>query len=128
MLSVGGHLLGEEMARSYVRLATGLAGGMGNSKQEMCGALSGGAMVIGGLYGRESPEEDDQLAWDLATRYRDRFLAELGSTQCEVIYEHMHAPDELGSCSSVGECAARILLDVLATVKQGSQHSDRGRR
>ncbi len=123
MLAVGGHVLGEETARRYVRLATGLAGGVGNSKQEMCGALSGGVMVIGGLYGRQSLEEDDQRAWDPATRYRERFLAELGTTQCCELYEQVHAPDGLGSCSLVAERAARILLDVLAVVDQTKQEN-----
>jgi hypothetical protein len=63
-------------------MATGLAGGLGDTQQEMCGALSGGVLVIGGLLGRESLNEDDRPALDLATRYRKRFLAELDATQC----------------------------------------------
>ncbi|MDH7486157.1 MAG: C-GCAxxG-C-C family protein [Anaerolineae bacterium] len=114
MLAVGGHVLGEETARRDVRLATGLAGGVGGSKQEMCGALSGGVMVIGGLCGRNSPAEDAQSAYELAARYRERFLAEFGSTRCQDVYEQMHAPGGLGSCSFVAERAARILLDILS--------------
>jgi len=114
MLAVGGHVLGEETARRAVRLATGLAGGLGNSRQEMCGALSGGVMVIGGLYGRQSPEEDDQRARAPATRYWERFLAEFGSTRCQDVYDQIHASDGPGSCSTVVERAARILLELLA--------------
>lgn len=114
MLAVGGHVLGEETAQRGVRLATGLAGGVGGSEQEMCGALSGGVMVIGGLCGRNSPEEDDRSVYDLAARYRERFLAEFGSTRCRDVYEQMHAPGGPGSCSFVAERAARILLGVLS--------------
>jgi len=117
MLAVGEHVLGE-MARRYVRLATGLSGGVGGTQQEMCGALSGGVMVIGGLYGRNSAEDDDQPAYDLATRYRERLLVELGSTQCDVLYEQVQAPGGLGSCSFLVERAARILLELLATMNQ----------
>jgi len=114
MLAVGGHVLGEEMARRSVRLATGLAGGVGGTHQEMCGALSGGVMVIGGVCGRDSASEDDQAAYEFAARYRERFLAELGTTRCAELYEQMHAPGGPGSCSPVVERAARILLDLLA--------------
>ncbi|MBE9473204.1 MAG: hypothetical protein IMY75_14015, partial [Chloroflexi bacterium] len=55
--------------------------------QEMCDALSGGVPVIGGLLGRASLDEDDQPALVLATRYRARFLAELGATQCALLVE-----------------------------------------
>ena len=117
MLAVGGRVL-DDFDPRFVRMATGFAGGVGEGQQEMCGALSGGVMVIGGLYGRNSAEDDDQPAYDLATRYRERFLVELGSTQCDVLYEQVQAPGGLGSCSFLVERAARILLELLATMNQ----------
>jgi C_GCAxxG_C_C family probable redox protein len=113
MLAVGGHLLGEQASRS-VRMATGFAGGVGGTEQEICGALSGGIMVIGALYGRDSLADDDRLAMELATRYRERFQAELGETCCGPLRTRVHAPGGLGSCSVVVERAAHILLMLLA--------------
>jgi C_GCAxxG_C_C family probable redox protein len=113
MLAVGGHVLGNLNPR-MARMAAGFAGGVGGTRQEMCGALSSGVMIIGGLYGREGPEEDDRPALDLASRYRERFAAQLGTTHCGLLYERAHAPGGLGSCSLVVEQAARILLDLLA--------------
>jgi C_GCAxxG_C_C family probable redox protein len=112
MLAVGGHVLGNLDPR-FVRMATSFAGGVGESKQEMCGALSAGVMIIGALYGRNSLEEDDLPAQRLATRYREHFTAELGTTRCGPLYEQVHAPGGLGSCSVVVERAARILLGLL---------------
>ena len=112
MLAVGGHVLGELDPR-MVRMTTGFAGGVGGSKQEMCGALSAGVMIVGTLHGRNSLEEDDESARQLATRYRERFAAELGTTCCSPLYEQVHTPDGLGSCSVVVERAARILLGLL---------------
>jgi len=112
MLAVGGHVLGNLDPR-LVRMATGFAGGVGESMQEMCGALSAGVMIIGALYGRNSLEEDGP-ARQLATRYRERFAAELGATRCRPLYERVHAPGGPGSCSVVGEWAAQILLGLLA--------------
>ncbi len=118
MLAVGGRVLGNLDPRT-VRMTTGFAGGVGGSKQEMCGALSAGVMLIGALYGRNSLEEEDGPARQLATRYRERFAADLGTTHCSPLYEWVHAPDGPGSCSVVVERAARILLGLLA--EQGSE-------
>jgi C_GCAxxG_C_C family probable redox protein len=95
-------------------MATGLAGGLGSTQQETCGALSGGVLVIGGLLGRASLEEDDQAALNLAARYRQRFLAEYGYTQCARLRERViYAPGGPGSCAALVERAAMILLELL---------------
>jgi len=112
MLAVGGHVLDDPNPQS-VMMATGFAGGVGDTQQEMCGALSGGVMVIGALYGRSSREEDDWPALRLATRYRERFARELGETRCGPLYKRAHAPGGLGSCALVVERAVRILLELL---------------
>jgi len=112
LLAVGEHVLGDLGPRG-ARIATGLAGGVGDTQQEMCGALSGGVLVIGGLLGRESLAEDDRPALDLATRYRARFLEELGATQCARLREMVYAPGGLGSCASLVERAAMILLELI---------------
>jgi C_GCAxxG_C_C family probable redox protein len=113
MLAVGEHVLGD-LEPSLVRMTTGLSGGLGSTKQEMCGALSSGVLLIGALYGRSDLSEDDQLALELAARYRDRFLAEFRTTHCETLHDAVHSGSGLGSCSLVVERAARILLGVLA--------------
>lgn len=112
LLVVGEHVLGE-LGPHCARMATGLAGGLGNTQQEMCGALSGGVLVIGGLYGRRSLDESDGPALDLATRYRERFLERFGHTQCAPLHDRVHAPGGLGSCGQLVEQAARILLELL---------------
>jgi C_GCAxxG_C_C family probable redox protein len=102
MLAVGGHVVGD-LDPSIVRMTTGFAGGVGGSKQEMCGALSSGVMIIGGLCGREGPEEDDRPALELVTRYRERFAEEFGLTQCAPLRKRVQEPGGLGSCSVVVE-------------------------
>ena len=115
LLVVGEHILGGLDPRC-ARMATGFAGGVGDTQQEMCGALSGGLLVIGGVLGRTSLDEDDQPALDLAARYRECFQAELGATQCAPVREAVHAPGGLGSCALVVERAATLLLELLAQV------------
>ena len=76
MLAVGEHVLGELDPR-MAKMPTPFAGGVGDTREEMCGALSGGLMVIGALCGRTGPDETDDTALRLATRYRELF-AEAG--------------------------------------------------
>jgi hypothetical protein len=81
----------------------------------MCGALSGGLMVIGGLHGRTSLNESDQPALKLAGQYRKRFVGEFGHSQCGLLRETVvYGPGGLGSCGSLVERAAVILLQLLA--------------
>jgi C_GCAxxG_C_C family probable redox protein len=119
MLAVGEHAL-RNLDRRVVRMTSGLAGGVGGTHQEMCGALSAGVMLIGALHGRSSSHEDDQPAFQLATRYRRLFAEEFGTTRCAPLRDQVHAPGGLGSCSFVAQRAALILLDVLAAQGRGS--------
>jgi C_GCAxxG_C_C family probable redox protein len=110
---VGEHVLGPLDAKS-LRMATPFGGGVGGSREEACGAFTGGLMVIGGLHGRTKADEDDQLAYDLAVQYRQAFLDLLGTTQCDPIRKRYQKADGSGGCDQVVEWAARTLFDLLA--------------
>jgi C_GCAxxG_C_C family probable redox protein len=112
LFAVGEHVL-DRVPEDCVRMASLLAGGVGGTQQEVCGALSGGVLVIGGLLGRRRPGDDESAAVALAARYRERFLLELGATQCATLRELVKAPGGLGSCAQVVEQAAAILLELL---------------
>ena len=118
LLALGGHILGN-LEPQCVRMATGFGGGVGGTHQEICGALSGGVLVIGGLLGRESVDEDSDPARDLVTHYRERFLAALGDTQCARLRELVEAPGGLGSCDLLVERAATMLLELFAETERG---------
>ena len=96
-----------------LRMVSVLAGGVGGSRQEMCGALSASVLLIGALYGRSQLGEDEERARNLAAKYRHRFLARFGETRCAAIYEGIHSSEGPGSCSRVAEGAAELLLDLL---------------
>lgn len=112
MLAVGEHLWGEVDDHTR-RLTTGLAGGLGCGYQELCGALSGGALLIGALYGRTAPDQDDSECNRLVCLYRERFVEELGTSRCFDLRESGFGSDGLWPCSTLVERAARILLEVL---------------
>ena len=115
MLAVGEYLLGQVDDR-FLRIATGLGGGVGGTQQELCGALSGGVLLIGALYGRIKPDEDNSLCMELATLYRKRFAQELGSTNCGILRESGYGSEGSTPCSVLVERAVKVLLDTLTEV------------
>ena len=112
MLAVGEHKL-DKLEPQSIRMATPFGGGVGGTHEELCGALAGGVMVIGALYGRTDSSQDDSQAYELAKRYRKAFLAEFGHTQCAPIREAFAKPDGSHGCDKVVAIAARALLGVL---------------
>ena len=112
MLAVGEQLWGEVDDRTR-RMTSGLAGGVGCSNEELCGALSGGALLIGAQYGRTSPEEDDEACNQRICRYRERFVQEFGTSRCFDIRASGYGSEGQWPCSVLVERATRILWDVI---------------
>jgi C_GCAxxG_C_C family probable redox protein len=112
VLAVGEHLWGS-VDDSIRRMAVGLAGGVGGSMEELCGALSGGALILGALYSRNSNDEDDEACNQRVQRYRDRFIQEFGTSRCADLRESGYGSDGIWPCSMLVERATRILWDVV---------------
>lgn len=64
-----------------------LTGGLADTTQGTCGALSGGAMILGYLYGRSEEEFEQNVsnnrATDLVKKLYDRSIKEYGSCLCK---------------------------------------------
>jgi C_GCAxxG_C_C family probable redox protein len=112
VLAVGEHLWGH-VDEGLLRASTALAGGLGCSHEEVCGALNGGMMLIGVLYGRTDPETDDTECNRLACAYRDRFVAEFGLSRCADLRASGYGSEGIWPCSELVERATRILLGTL---------------
>lgn len=93
--------------------ASPFAGGVGGSRAELCGALTGGMMVIGGMYGRVDSPTPDQHCQDLAARFRADFLQEFGWLKCNELREHWIGNAGQESCKILIENAAGVLIDLL---------------
>ena len=114
---MGEYTLGDVTPQS-MRMATAFGGGIGDTQQELCGALAGGIMVIGGLLGREDADQDDRAALNLATRYRTCFLQEFGYTQCAALRKQIDTSKNINSCAELVEQAAGILLRLMASAQE----------
>jgi C_GCAxxG_C_C family probable redox protein len=130
VLAVGGQLWGE-VDPQILRMSSGLAGGLGCGHQELCGALSGGSMIIGALHGRTSPDDDDAECNRRVSEYRARFLQEFGTTCCQELRDNGYGSEGQWPCSVLVEGATGILWDVLAAGAQpvlSKEEESRGSR
>jgi C_GCAxxG_C_C family probable redox protein len=111
--AVGEHILDEVHPQSK-RMTTLFGGGVGGSRQELCGALSGAIMAMSALLGRTDCAVDDKAAIELARQFRERFVAEFGTTTCEPLRRAFQGADGNGSCRPLVERTALLLLQFLA--------------
>jgi C_GCAxxG_C_C family probable redox protein len=88
------------------KAASGLADGIGLTGDGSCGALTGGCMVIGLVYGRERKDHEDMMkpmkSYLMSKELLEDFVARYGSCRCYDIQEklmgrtyNMYDPQEL---------------------------------
>ena len=114
---MGEHYLGELTGRER-RIATGFAGGIGGTEEELCGVFSMGVAVISALCGRISKDEDDQNCQDLVARYRQRFLEKFGTLRCKELRQSGYGSDNIEPCSALVERGVRVLVEVIDEYRQ----------
>ncbi len=72
--------------RGVLKAATGFGGGIGN-QGSLCGALAGGVMALGLLYGRTESSQvaEKERTYLLCARWHDRFVEAMGNSNCREI-------------------------------------------
>lgn len=105
--------LGRPLPQEVVKLASGFPVGMGvlGTGGCTCGALSGGVMVLGMVYGRSIPGEQAPEVLGKAKELHDWFRDEKGSTCCRVLIKNV----EFGSAEHIDQCV-RFTGDVTERV------------
>jgi len=121
--AVGEHLWGD-VDDSIKMISTGFSGGVGGTHEELCGGVSGAAIIIGLLYGRTTNDEALMIRCKrLIAAQRDRFIEEFGTTVCQELRDAQFGADEENPCSAMIAPAAFILLDILEEEKQREKNS-----
>ena len=112
LLAVGERLWGS-LDPQMVRMATAFGGGVGGTRQEMCGALSGGVMVLGAHLAPNHPTGNENRLRQAVARYRERFVEGIGPTQCAALLDGLYGAEGKEPCSVLVQRAVRLLLQVL---------------
>ena len=63
------------------RIATGFCGGIARTRG-MCGAVTGGIMALGILYGRDNAEHSNEKVYEKVQQFLQTFEEEYGSINC----------------------------------------------
>ena len=106
-------LFAQEPSKELPRMATAFGGGIGGTHEEACGALSGGILALGYLFGRREPGADKTDAYQLATEFRKRFIDEFDSATCSKILMAFGPQENLHKCKALTAVTAGILGDLL---------------
>jgi C_GCAxxG_C_C family probable redox protein len=95
------------------RMATPFGGGLGGTKEELCGALTGGVMAIGFLAGRDKPDQDAGPSKMIAMELRKKFIAQFGCTQCQALLDKLGPQEKSEQCAYVVAQTAGWLSELL---------------
>lgn len=106
-------LFGREPSHDIPRIASGFGGGFGGTRDDACGALSGGIIALGYLFGRMTPTEDYRPIFELVAEYKRRFRERFGSSTCNILLEGFGEQDDWAKCKRMAAEAAGILWEIV---------------
>jgi C_GCAxxG_C_C family probable redox protein len=110
---------GSDNGRYLPNVATAFGGGVGRTKQEICGALSGGIIALGYLFGRSVPEADWTAVSNMAAKLKHRFVKAHGTTNCGALLATFGPQDNMMRCKQLSGEVAGMLVDIINERKGG---------
>lgn len=110
-------LLGKPYDENVVKLASGFPIGMGKSGC-LCGAVSGGQMALGIVYGRVEGQPMQDKMFEVSKDLHDYIKNEYKSTCCRVITrewagDNFKSPERKNHCITITGKVARWVANVL---------------
>jgi C_GCAxxG_C_C family probable redox protein len=106
----------DEIHTDIPNVATGFGGGIGGSKAETCGALNGGIIAIGCLFGRRQPNDDKKTAYEAGAEFRRKFIESFGYSTCPKILEGFGEQENWIERKKLTVRAAGILYAILQDI------------
>ncbi len=113
ILLAAGEFYFPERLPELLKTAAPFSGGVAGTKEEMCGAFSGGLIVLGMLFGRTHPEMDDDMCLTLSAAYRCDFMTHFGYLRCKDLRENWVGKPGQPDCAALTAQATALLLDVI---------------
>lgn len=108
----------DEIQDEHICLATPFGGGVGKSFTEMCGALSGGLLVIGSIFGRTEPDQNWDLPASTADNLRELFLRHSTTTNCGVLREQFGEEEQMDKCRKIVYKTTADLLELMREIDE----------
>jgi C_GCAxxG_C_C family probable redox protein len=100
---------GNDHSLDIPKVATAFGGGVGRTKEDICGGLAGAFIALGFLFGRNEAKADWSEASDLAAKLRRRFIEEHGTTNCATLLNTFGPQENMMRCKQLsGEVAIML--------------------
>jgi len=96
-----------------VKAASGFGGGLVGSTEELCGAFTGGVLVLGLLLGRERPGQDLRDLACAVLDLKERFVARFGSLNCGALMDGFGEQGQQKGCARLTANSAVMVAQVL---------------
>lgn len=112
-----------------LRLASSFGRGMGHAGC-VCGALVGGQMAIGSIFGRkENSGHTPDICGDAAKLLHNRFKKQNGATCCRILHkgQPFGSDEQLEACCARSVDAAELVARVIAEVSANGGVPQRGK-
>lgn len=104
---------GNGASKDIPKIATAFGGGVGRTKHEICGALAGGLIAVGYLFGRSEPEADWTEASELAAKLKQRFVQTHGTTNCGALLATFGPQENMMRCKQLSGEVAAMLAEII---------------
>lgn len=111
----------EEPQSSVTKPASGFGGGIGGSKEELCGAFTGGVVALGYLLGRENGSGSLKVCGDVIKEFKQQFLDEFGSLTCHILSNGFKEEKNPLGCVKLTAQTAVILAHLLDRLGLGAE-------
>jgi C_GCAxxG_C_C family probable redox protein len=103
----------QELSQDIHGVATAFGGGIGRTHQDICGALTGGVIALGWLFGRNEPGADWKDAYESAAELKRRFVIEHGTTNCGALLATFDPQENMMRCKRLSGEVASMLVQIL---------------
>ena len=104
---------GKGAIKDIIKVATAFGGGVGRTKEDICGALTGGILALGYLYGRSEPGTDWTDAAELAANLRTQFVQAYGTTHCRTLLTNFGPQEDMIRCKQLSGEVAGMLVEII---------------
>ena len=104
---------GNGTSNDIPKVATAFGGGVGRTKQDICGALLGGFIALGYLFGRSEPGADWTDAAESAAELRRQFVQAHGTTNCGALLATFGPQEDMMRCKQLSGEVAGLLADII---------------
>jgi len=104
---------GNGISNEIPKVATAFGGGVGRTKQDICGALIGGFIALGYLFGRSEPGVDWTVAAEMAAELKRQFVQTHGTTNCGALLATFGPQEDMMRCKLLSGEVAGMLADII---------------